>query len=259
MKYYKNVLIVGDFNLPELHWIEGFAVAEGVENSNCPLLDCLHEHSLYQAIDFPTRYRSGQNPTLIDLLFINDHEMLISVDLEPPFGASDHVAIICRLRLYPQKNNWIKHMYTNYNQVRHELANQDWSFIDDKNMEEAWLEMKRVLIKATEKHTVISWKRRPKTLPFIIVMSSKLYGKRRSIGANIKVAPPMKIMKNLNIPGIKLGMRKTEYEEGLALDSKSNPKRFWKYASAQNPGRHSVTELLVNGNIVSTPNNIAAE
>ena len=123
-QYYKNVLIVGDFNLPELHWIDGFVVAEGVENSNCPLLEYLHEHLQYQAIDFPIRYRSEKKTILIDLLFINDHETLISVDSEPPFGASDHVAIICRLRLYPQKNNWTKHMYTNYNQVRHELANQ---------------------------------------------------------------------------------------------------------------------------------------
>ena len=43
------------------------------------------------------------------------------------------------------------------------------------------------------------------------------------------------------------------------MDSKSNPKRFWKYASARDPGSHSVTELLVNGNIVSTLNDIAAE
>ena len=124
-QYYKNVLIVGDFNLPELQWIDVFDVAEGVENSNGPLLECLHEHSLYQAIDFLTRYRSGQNPTLLDLLFINDHKMLISVDSEPPFRASDHVAITCRLRLYPQKDIWIKHVYTNYSQVRQELAHQD--------------------------------------------------------------------------------------------------------------------------------------
>ena len=35
--------------------------------------------------------------------------------------------------------------------------------------------------------------------------------------------------------------------------------RFWKYASAWKPGRHSVMELLVNGNTVSTPKDIAAE
>ena len=30
-QYYKNFLIVGDFNLPKLHWMDGLAVAEGVE------------------------------------------------------------------------------------------------------------------------------------------------------------------------------------------------------------------------------------
>ena len=50
----------------------------------------------------------------------------------------------------------------------------------------------------------------------------------------------------------------TKYEEGLTFDSKSNPKRFWKHDSAQKPGRHSVMELLVNGNTVSTPKDIAS-
>ena len=74
-------------------------------------------------------------------MFINDHKMHISVDLEPPFGASDHVAITCRLMLYPKKDNCINHVYTDYNQVKQELAHQDWSFIDVKNMEETCLEM----------------------------------------------------------------------------------------------------------------------
>ena len=137
----------------------------------------------------------------------------------------------------------------NYNQVRQELAHQDWSFIDVKSMEEAWLKMKRVLIKATEKHTVISWKRRPKTLPFITRDVKQAVRKKRSIGANTKVTPFMRTMRNLNKSKIKVRhhTRKlmTEYEEGLAFDSKSNPKRFWKYASTRKPGRHSVTELLV--------------
>ena len=80
-------------------------------------------------------------------------------------------------------------MYTNYNQVRHELANQDWSFIDDKNMEEAWLEMKRVLIKATEKHTVISWKRRPKTLPFITRDVKQAVRKKKKYWSKYKSSP----------------------------------------------------------------------
>ena len=50
----------------------------------------------------------------------------------------------------------------------------------------------------------------------------------------------------------------TEHEEGMAFDSNCNPKRFWKYALAQKPGRHSVMELLANGNTVSTPKDIAS-
>ncbi|KAK2718020.1 hypothetical protein QYM36_006714 [Artemia franciscana] len=244
----KNALIVRDFNLPELQWIDGFAVTEGVENHNDPLLESLHEHLLYQAIDFLTRHRNGQNPTQLDLVFINDHKMLISVNSEPLFRTSDHVAITCRLKLYQQKNNWINHVYTNYSQIRQELACQDCSFIDVKSMEEAWLEMKMVLNKATEKHTVISWKRRPKTLTFITHDVEQAVHKKK-YWSIYKSNPPHenyeKFIQTQN--KVRYLMRKlmTKYEGELEFDSKSSPKRFW--------------ELIVNGNKVSTPKDIAAE
>ncbi|KAK2704910.1 hypothetical protein QYM36_017079, partial [Artemia franciscana] len=65
-QYYKNVLIVKDFNLLELQWIDGFAVTKGVENSNCPLLECLHEHLLYQAIDFLTRLNGSADSRFLE-------------------------------------------------------------------------------------------------------------------------------------------------------------------------------------------------
>ena len=43
----------------------------------------------------------------------------------------------------------------------------------------------------------------------------------------------------------------------LASASKTNLKKFWKYASTQKPRRHSVTKLSVNGNTISNPGNIA--
>jgi hypothetical protein len=49
----------------------------------------------------------------------------------------------------------------------------------------------------------------------------------------------------------------SKYEESLASASKTNPKKFWKYVSTQKPERHSVMELSVNGNTISSPRDIA--
>ena len=37
------------------------------------------------------------------------------------------------------------------------------------------------------------------------------------------------------------------YEEAIAATSKTNLKKFWKYASAHKPGGHIVIELICNG------------
>jgi hypothetical protein len=49
-------------------------------------------------------------------------------------------------------------VYTNYNEVRQDLAKQDLSFVEKNNVEGAWLEVKRVLSETTAKHTTTTWK-----------------------------------------------------------------------------------------------------
>jgi hypothetical protein len=90
-----NIVIVGDFNLPQIQWVGGYAATGDNNDQIGPLLKCLQEHSLYQTINFPARYREGQNPSLLDLLFVKDEEAIQSIDPEPPFGASNHIAITC--------------------------------------------------------------------------------------------------------------------------------------------------------------------
>ena len=84
-----------------------------------PFLACLRNHSLYQAINFPTRYRDGQTLTILDL--VRDPGTIVSIKPETSFGVSDPIEIACQLRLFSKKNQYVRHVYTDYNQVRREL------------------------------------------------------------------------------------------------------------------------------------------
>ena len=50
------------------------------------IMECVHDCLLFQHVKEPTRFRHGQNPSLIDLTFTNGEGM---VDL-PGLGISDH-------------------------------------------------------------------------------------------------------------------------------------------------------------------------
>ena len=55
-------------------------------------VDCIRDYFLFQHITEPTRFRKGQNPTLDDLIFTNESEMLELLKYLAPPGGNDHAA-----------------------------------------------------------------------------------------------------------------------------------------------------------------------
>jgi len=93
-------------------------------------------------------------------------------------------------------------------------------------------------------------------------MLSKLYVKRRSIEANVRVTPPMRTKRNLKQPEIKLGISRESLRQNIERDWHWIQNLILRdFGTMLQLGirRHSVRELLVNGNIDSTPKDIAAE
>ena len=48
-------------------------------------------------VDFPTRYRTGQTPSILDLLLVHDELMIQSLESLPGIGKSDHVMLLITL------------------------------------------------------------------------------------------------------------------------------------------------------------------
>ena len=67
----ERVVLVGDFNYPEINWSnESCNKPEGHPSSR--FLNIVHTHFLTQFVDSPTHHRGLQTPTLIDLILSND-------------------------------------------------------------------------------------------------------------------------------------------------------------------------------------------
>ena len=88
---YKNVLICGDFNHPEINWADN-TVASGPYSPAMRFFDCLNDSFLIQHVDKPTRARGSDKPSLIDLILTEESQTQVqpTLQIDAPFGKSDH-------------------------------------------------------------------------------------------------------------------------------------------------------------------------
>ena len=99
---YTHLLICGDFNYKAISW-SNFS---GTSN-NChiePFLDTIDDLFLFQHISEPTRYREEETPSLLDLVFTNEQDMINNLVYLPPL--SDHVCIEFDLNCYSEPKKY---------------------------------------------------------------------------------------------------------------------------------------------------------
>ncbi|KAF8562768.1 hypothetical protein P879_11287 [Paragonimus westermani] len=83
-----RVLLMGDFNCPQLH-----ARVHSSGSFQAELLALCDLIPLYNHVLQPTRFRSNDTPSILDLLLNNEELMVEDVHYLPPLGASDHVCL----------------------------------------------------------------------------------------------------------------------------------------------------------------------
>ena len=77
------LIILGDFNLPEIKWQKNQDFPEGSTSIN--FINFANDFGLHQVVEFPTL---GNN--YLDLIFCQHKECILNVVSSPPFSTSDH-------------------------------------------------------------------------------------------------------------------------------------------------------------------------
>ncbi len=80
-----HIMILGDFNFPEIDW-SAYNVRGGEDTIQAKFFDAVNDMYLVQHIDFPTRFRHGQEPSTLDLIFTNEEYMIDNIESVAPFG-----------------------------------------------------------------------------------------------------------------------------------------------------------------------------
>lgn len=136
---FTNWILTGDFNFPTINW-SSLAPSENTDVA-ATFINTLLNTNLSQHITEPTRYRSNQQPSLLDLIFSNEENLISNIKYLPPIGISDHVSIAFSVQFitYHTPRTTVKtYVATDYEQVVGLLQEEVWddvyglTGIDDK-------------------------------------------------------------------------------------------------------------------------------
>ena len=80
-----HLLILGDFNINCIDW-NNITSTENETHTSTLFLECLRDSFLYQHVKEPTRYRSQNVPSILDLILTNEESMVSNLQYKPGLG-----------------------------------------------------------------------------------------------------------------------------------------------------------------------------
>src|SRR5437899_4399682 len=109
----EEVVIMGDFNFPELDW----GRPESIDDSH-PFIECMSNNFLTQTVDEPTRFKN-----YLDLVLCSDPSLIDNVSVEEPFETSDNQIVTFNIAT---RNRVCKHnkQFYNYFKADYETCNE---------------------------------------------------------------------------------------------------------------------------------------
>ena len=96
---YTHILLTCDF--PDIDWNSWTAK----EKSRLNFLECVRDCFFQQVVENPTRYRINQEPSLLDLIIVNDSKYIQNIEYLYPVGRSDHCVLSFTLKCYLNYEN----------------------------------------------------------------------------------------------------------------------------------------------------------
>lgn len=112
---YNKIVILGDFNLPSITWIDGSGFCNSSESSVFTLCQALVDNNLFQLIDSPTREEN-----YLDLLITSIVEGVSNINVSNCEGvavSSDHKAVTFDLHFACRYHNIINRLSFNLNKA----------------------------------------------------------------------------------------------------------------------------------------------
>ena len=258
-------LIMGDFNLKEINW-EDMSTSVGETHLANLFVECVRDSYFIQHITEPTRIRAGQEPSVLDLIFTNEDDMVSEINLLPSIGKSDHVLISFNFNCYitsefenSQQTKYNFHR-GDYQSINANLSSLDW---DDEfnglDLSRSWSRLTEIYIKLVEDYIPVSGSRLNRE-DYIPYLTQSCFDAIRSKHQKWLKFKHCQTEENFNIyktarnrVTAEVRKAKYEYEKNLSAKIKTDNKIFWSYVRKHTKTKTVVSKLqMPNGELSST-------
>jgi hypothetical protein len=255
---YSHILVLGDFNYKEIKWKDN-VVDKAEDSSVYRFYECVQDNYLTQHVDEDTRHRGGQKPSLLDLVFTNEENMIDSdnISYDFPLGNSDHCILLMDYNCYTIDNTSCAPRYKyykgNYSELQSDLAKEDWdTLLSSREVEINWQAFKSILTKHMDNHIPVTSGRARrnatqssplwmnKDISAVIAKKRRAW-KRYNHSRAYKDYDKYKLVRNEC--RITVRQAKLEYEKKIALEASTDNKSFWKYIQSKTKTRTGVGDL----------------
>jgi len=143
----KSVLILGDFNAPNINWSSSCAIGNNAHYQS-RLLDFALDNFLMQQVCVPTRDVPEQTANCLDLIFTLDDDDISELERRAPLGLSDHLSLTYVISSSPEplseptRNIW----KADFEQMRLYLSEFHWDDVLKGDVDCAWEALTQLLI-----------------------------------------------------------------------------------------------------------------
>lgn len=227
----RNLIIVGDFNIPQLVWpLRSVPACTGFPAA---FAETILSSGIHQLVMEPTRFRENQRPSVLDLLLTNDPDLVSGITFMPPLGKSDHVCITGKLQFSgtTYKAKAVERRVTNYESLSLALDEVEWENELVGDVDAVWEIFMKTVNNLLSIHSSIKTCIRSFAKPWITLHILKLVKLKRSLWQRFRRSGRQDdyAAHRIHSNRLKLAIKaaKSDYEDRLI--SGSDRKQFFKY------------------------------
>ncbi|CAH8480123.1 unnamed protein product [Dicrocoelium dendriticum] len=251
---YTHILIMGDFNV---HCLE--APATTGEQFKTDLQDLVTTAPLYNHITLPTRFRTGNRPSVLDLVLTNEEHMIDALVLDCPLGRSDHAVIsfnfVCYAEYRNDKDETVRTI-TRYDRLSQLVSATTWSFLEEEPPEVAWLEFVNTFSQLIAQASEIKAYNKCKSVSFVRSRTRKWMTVRNAAWRVYREAPAPETWDNYvaqrNHCTQLLREDKAAYQQNIAKTFSANHKLLYKHVNSLRKVRQGFPPLKTADGPTST-------
>ena len=245
-----HVLVMGDFNYPEINYECEF-VAAGDTDPSTLFFNKTQELCLFQHIYDATRVRQDQTPSILDYVFTDQENLIDSVIYEAPLGKSDHLVLTWELLLSTQQleSKQVKFNYYkgDYQSIQASLQTVNWKEQwKGCTVGEMWTDLRETLTSLVALHIPLKKdekgkrKRLPKQIRKKISERSEAWRKYRQYRSGRNFGRYKQLRNEVNRA---IRQEEDQRRKRILQGFKCNPKRFYGYMRNKQTVKDNLTAL----------------